>query len=109
MVRGKSRHSVSYACDLYRLRPNSVLCRLTLSERIIDPASFTAVRLVAGAITLWIIAGCLRAGCAKSGGSWISATARRAATVQLAVPVLAAVGGAVVLSEAISLRLLVYA
>ena len=36
-------------------------------------------------------------------------TATRAATVQLAVPVLAALGGVVVLSEAITLRLIISA
>jgi len=34
---------------------NSVLCRLALSNGEIDPASFTAIRLVAGAITLLAI------------------------------------------------------
>lgn len=34
---------------------NSILCRLALAGGAIDPASFTLIRLVAGAIALWLI------------------------------------------------------
>ncbi|MGL1901608.1 MAG: DMT family transporter [Fibrobacterales bacterium] len=34
---------------------NSILCRFALSEPIIDPASFTAIRLISGAVTLAIL------------------------------------------------------
>ncbi len=34
---------------------NSVLCRLALSDGSIDPASFTSIRLVSGALTLFIL------------------------------------------------------
>lgn len=34
---------------------NSLLCRLALGEAAIDPASYTALRLAAGALTLWLI------------------------------------------------------
>jgi hypothetical protein len=34
---------------------NSVFCRLALAEPIIDPASYTAARLITGAVALWII------------------------------------------------------
>jgi hypothetical protein len=53
---------------------NSVFCRLALAGPIIDPASYTAVRLIAGAITLWLIANFHQpAASTKAGGSWISA------------------------------------
>jgi drug/metabolite transporter (DMT)-like permease len=53
---------------------NSVFCRLALAEPIIDPASYTAVRLITGAITLWLVTAFRRNGSfGKSGGSWISA------------------------------------
>jgi drug/metabolite transporter (DMT)-like permease len=53
---------------------NSVFCRLALAEPIIDPANYTAVRLITGALTLWLIAAFRRASfSAKSSGSWISA------------------------------------
>ena len=34
---------------------NSLLCRLALREASIDPASFTAIRLVSGALVLLLI------------------------------------------------------
>lgn len=37
---------------------NSILCRLALGASAIDPASYTAVRLIAGALTLWFIGNC---------------------------------------------------
>jgi drug/metabolite transporter (DMT)-like permease len=51
---------------------NSVLCRMALRAAHIDPASFTSVRLIAGAVTLWLL---VRFGGrrARSGGSWRSA------------------------------------
>jgi len=53
---------------------NSIFCRLALGEFTIDPASYTAARLISGALTLWVIARFLRdTASAKSGGGWISA------------------------------------
>ena len=34
---------------------NSVICRHALAERSIDPGSFTCLRIVSGAMTLWLI------------------------------------------------------
>lgn len=34
---------------------NSLLCRLALKSTAIDPASFTSIRLVSGALALWLI------------------------------------------------------
>jgi drug/metabolite transporter (DMT)-like permease len=34
---------------------NSLLCRLALQQTRIDPASFTTIRLVSGAVVLWLI------------------------------------------------------
>jgi drug/metabolite transporter (DMT)-like permease len=53
---------------------NSLLCRVALKSTAIDAASFTSIRLVSGALTLWLLA---RAGSAgKSGsGNWRSAAA----------------------------------
>ena len=34
---------------------NSLLCRLALRETSIDPASFTAIRLVSGALVLLLV------------------------------------------------------
>lgn len=36
---------------------NSILCRMALAEGDIDPASFTSIRLVSGALVLFVLAG----------------------------------------------------
>lgn len=52
---------------------NSVLCRLALRDGGIDAASFTSLRLVSGALVLWLIVR-LRGG-ARTGGDMLSAFA----------------------------------
>jgi hypothetical protein len=52
---------------------NSLLCRLALRHALIDPASFTTVRLVAGAVTLALLTR-LQSGSAPSADpSWSAA------------------------------------
>jgi len=53
---------------------NSLLCRLALKHTGIDAASFTSIRIVSGAITLWLITQS-RGGRHVSAGSWRSALA----------------------------------
>lgn len=53
---------------------NSLLCRLALRETAIDAASFTAVRLLAGAYTLWLLLQ-LRQNRQAPAGSWAGAVA----------------------------------
>jgi len=53
---------------------NSLLCRLALGRTSIDPASFTTVRIVSGALTLWLIAR-TRGSNASGSGNWPSALA----------------------------------
>lgn len=50
---------------------NSLLCRQALKHTGIDAATFTLVRIVSGALTLWAIAS-LRAGSVRRAGSWVS-------------------------------------
>jgi drug/metabolite transporter (DMT)-like permease len=53
---------------------NSVLCRLALKHTTIDAATFTSIRLVSGAVVLWLIVRFTRAG--RTGvGNWWSALA----------------------------------
>ena len=52
---------------------NSLLCRLALSHTSIDAASFTTMRIVAGAVTLLLIVVARRQ--VQRGGSWLSAAA----------------------------------
>lgn len=55
---------------------NSLLCRVALKDTSIDAASFTSIRLVSGAITLWLIVKMRRRSQADVGqGNWISALA----------------------------------
>ncbi|MEM7504458.1 MAG: DMT family transporter [Pseudomonadota bacterium] len=53
---------------------NSILCRLALAHDTIDPASFTVIRLVAGAVTLIVIlAARTNVNAVRRSGSWRSA------------------------------------
>jgi drug/metabolite transporter (DMT)-like permease len=69
-----NRVAAAAAFALLAFAANSILCRMALRQASIDPASFTSVRLVAGAITLSIL---VRLGTprASAGGNWISAFA----------------------------------
>ena len=51
---------------------NSVLCRMALGAHAVDAASFTAVRLVSGAVMLAALALFLRGGHLLDAGSWLS-------------------------------------
>ena len=53
---------------------NSLLCRLALKHTPIDPASFTVIRLISGAVTLFLIVK-LRHTVVKGQGNWLSAFA----------------------------------
>lgn len=53
---------------------NSLLCRQALKHTAIDPASFTAIRLVSGALMLWLVVR-LRKSSPAGAGSWRSAFA----------------------------------
>ncbi|MDX2428189.1 MAG: DMT family transporter [Xanthomonadales bacterium] len=99
---------------------NSLLCRQALKHTAIDPASFTAIRLISGALMLWLLVRMKQSAPAGEGG-WASSFAllgyaiwytvlpalknTSAATVQLSVPVIAALGGIVFRGEPITLRL----
>lgn len=55
---------------------NSILCRFALGAAAIDPASFTTLRLVSGALVLWLLTvfGTIKPdGRTRSSGSWVSA------------------------------------
>src|SRR5947207_4052212 len=53
---------------------NSLLCRLALKQTAIDAASFTLIRIVSGALCLWIIVQ-IGKGPRRKAGSWPSALA----------------------------------
>ncbi|OYW91273.1 MAG: EamA family transporter, partial [Pseudomonadales bacterium 32-61-5] len=53
---------------------NSLLCRVALRDTSIDPASFTALRLLAGALVLWLLLRLRKSHSARA-GSWAGAFA----------------------------------
>ncbi|MEJ2696298.1 MAG: DMT family transporter [Candidatus Sulfobium sp.] len=53
---------------------NSLLCRAALKHTGIDAISFTTIRLVSGAVTLWVVVR-IRHGARAGGGNWLSAFA----------------------------------
>ena len=53
---------------------NSILCRLALRQTSIDPATFTLVRILSGAIGLWLVMQ-LRREKSRKAGNWLSAFA----------------------------------
>jgi drug/metabolite transporter (DMT)-like permease len=53
---------------------NSLLCRMALKHTTIDPATFTFIRVLSGAVALWLIVR-MRTGSRVPGGSWPSALA----------------------------------
>ena len=53
---------------------NSLLCRLALKNTAIDAASFTAIRLVSGALVLWLVTQQFRRN-QPGKGNWLSALA----------------------------------
>ena len=58
---------IAFAC-------NSLLCRVALKHPSIDAASFTTIRLISGAVMLWLVARMTR-GTHACSGNWLSALA----------------------------------
>ena len=88
---------------------NSLLCRVALKHTGIDAASFTTIRLVSGAVVLWLVARLLRAD--RSGrGNWRSAFAlfAYAAGFSFAYLSLPAATGALVLFGAVQATMIGY-
>ena len=88
---------------------NSILCRLALETTAIDPASFTVIRLVSGAATLWLIVR-VRTGGNALAGSWSSAFGlfAYAAAFSFAYVSLSAGTGALILFGAVQATMILY-
>ncbi|ODS61986.1 MAG: hypothetical protein ABS41_11605 [Arenimonas sp. SCN 70-307] len=82
---------------------NSLLARVALRDGGMDAASFTALRLVSGALVLWALVSLRRAPAARGSGDWISALAlfAYAALFSLAYVQLEAGAGALLLFGAV--------
>jgi drug/metabolite transporter (DMT)-like permease len=88
---------------------NSLLCRLALRHTSIDPASFTSIRILSGALSLWLIIQ-LRSGTRAAAGSWPSALALfvYAAAFSYAYVSLPAATGALLLFGAVQATMIGY-
>ena len=81
---------------------NSLLCRLALKHTTIDAASFTTIRLLSGAVMLWLVVR-MRGGTRAGAGNWLSALAlfAYAAGFSYAYLSLSAASGALLLFGAV--------
>jgi drug/metabolite transporter (DMT)-like permease len=88
---------------------NSLLCRQALKHTTIDPASFTSIRILAGAVALWLIVR-MRGGAPSASGSWHSAFAlfAYAAGFSFAYVSLSAGTGALLLFGAVQTTMIGY-
>jgi len=69
-----SRISLLTVLSLLAFAGNSVLCRIALKETEIDAATFTSVRLISGALVLWLVSKVFRRE-QRGKGNWTSAFA----------------------------------
>ncbi len=92
---------------------NSLLCRIALKHTSIDPASFTALRLLSGACMLWCVVR-LKSGkgspARPGGGNWLSACALfvYAASFSFAYVGMSAATGALLLFGAVQATMIGY-
>jgi drug/metabolite transporter (DMT)-like permease len=102
-----SRVALAAGFALIAFAANSILCRMALRDTRIDPASFTSVRLIAGAITLWLL---VRLGnrASSATGNWISSFAllAYAAAFSFAYVAVTAGTGALLLFGAVQLTMI---
>jgi drug/metabolite transporter (DMT)-like permease len=86
---------------------NSLLCRVALQQTSIDAGSFTFIRLLSGALMLWLIAR-LRSSANSGRGNWLSAFALfvYAACFSFAYIGLAAATGALLLFGAVQVTMI---
>lgn len=92
---------------------NSLLCRMALKQTSIDPVSFTSVRLLSGACTLWLLLKLARGNVSVSagqGGNWLSAVAlfAYAAGFSFAYVGMSAATGALLLFGAVQATMIGY-
>jgi drug/metabolite transporter (DMT)-like permease len=90
---------------------NSLLCRLALGAGEIDAASFTTIRVVAGALTLVLISLAQRRPPSRRNGDWRSAAALFAYMIffSFAYVSLGAAAGALILFGAVQLTMFAFA
>jgi drug/metabolite transporter (DMT)-like permease len=70
---GKLRTALYTSIALVAFAGNSILCRLALGQAAVDAATFSAVRLISGAITLGLITRFSQPTAIRESGTWLSA------------------------------------
>ncbi len=105
-----SRVFLFTALAMIAFASNSLLCRQALKHTSIDAATFTLVRIISGALCLWIIVQSRR-GLAQKAGSWLSAVALfgYAALFSFAYLRLTAGTGALLLFAAVQATMILWA
>jgi drug/metabolite transporter (DMT)-like permease len=88
---------------------NSLICRLALTQTTIDAASFTFIRLLSGAVVLWLVV-TIRKRTSPKAGSWASALAlfAYAAAFSFAYISLSAGTGALLLFGAVQATMILW-
>jgi len=88
---------------------NSLLCRIALTQTNIDAATFTTIRLMSGAVVLWLVVR-MRRGTSAGAGNWSSAFALfiYAAGLSFAYMRLPAATGALLLFGAVQATMIGY-
>ncbi|GAC1465397.1 MAG: DMT family transporter [Desulfuromonadaceae bacterium] len=73
-MRSPARIALLATLAMVAFAANSILCRMAFKNTVIDAGSFTSIRIVSGAVVLWLI---MRARGIPNGltGSWLSALA----------------------------------
>jgi drug/metabolite transporter (DMT)-like permease len=94
---------------MFAFAGNSILCRLALKEGHIDPFSFTMLRLVSGALVLYLLVR-LRSEAAQQAGSWAGAVSLflYAIAFSLAYVNMETGVGALILFGAVQITMLLY-
>ncbi|HEU4723722.1 MAG TPA: DMT family transporter [Candidatus Eisenbacteria bacterium] len=105
---GSARIALLTALAMVAFAGNSILCRVALRQTTIDAATFTSVRILAGAVALAIVVR-LRHGSLASAGNWGSAIALfvYAAGFSFAYLSLSAGTGALLLFGAVQMTMIV--
>jgi drug/metabolite transporter (DMT)-like permease len=88
---------------------NSLICRLALTQTTIDAASFTFIRILSGAVALWLVV-IIRKRTSPKAGSWASALAlfAYAAAFSFAYITLSAGTGALLLFGAVQASMILW-
>ena len=105
----RSRTITLTALAMLAFAGNSLLCRVALRDSGIDAASFTTIRIVSGALVLWLVVR-LRHGAPAGSGNWLSAAALfvYAAGFSFAYLSLGAATGALLLFGAVQATMIGY-